>query len=219
MATFTLPADDISHPVKLYFEAGSIDTADREACSYGPVPVQSDAITLPGVSQSPSQVNMSTGDTKQIPVAVSPSSISSPTYFAGTGAPTSNPDSCCAVSLTIPGKSGSGSISSSVTASPEGDSGVFKVTAFADGSQTGNSTMVNVPSQVVVDNSNARAACDVDVFMTNSNAECTAKYLAGPPDSNNYGGSYGFAMSLKWYGGNEPTTAHSVSGLVDCPAK
>jgi len=109
------------------------------------------------VSQSPNLLNMSTGDTKQITVSVSPGSVTATTSFSGTGTPTSNPDSSCAVSLSIPGASGSGSISSNVTAAPAGCSGLFSVVASANGVASGNATTVNVPPQVLIQMMEAEA--------------------------------------------------------------
>lgn len=91
---------------------------------------------------------MSTGDTKQITVSVSPSTVTVTTSF--NNALNSNPDSSCAVSLSIPGASGQGSLNSNVTASPAGCSGVFQATAFASIVQSGNSTTINVPPQVLI---------------------------------------------------------------------
>jgi hypothetical protein len=101
------------------------------------------------VSQSPSTFNMSTGDTGQISVTVNPSNLPVTLSFSGTSSPTSNPNSSGAVTLTISG-SGSGTINSSVTASPAGKSGVFSVTASAGGVQSTNSTTVNVPPQAII---------------------------------------------------------------------
>jgi len=115
------------------------------------------------VSQSPSSFNMSTGDTKTITVAVTPSSVVVNTSFTGKSPPTSNPDSSCAVSLTIPGESGvSGSINHDVTASSAGCSGVFNsvrasATAETTTANSSNTTAVRVPPQVLIQMMEAEA--------------------------------------------------------------
>ncbi len=89
-------------------------------------------MTVISVSQSPGQFNMSTGDTQQITLTVTPATVNVNTSFAGTGNPTSNPDSSCNAALSIPGQSGSGTISHSVNASAASCSGVFSVTGSAN---------------------------------------------------------------------------------------
>jgi hypothetical protein len=101
------------------------------------------------VTQSPSSFNMSTGDTVTITVNVSGAQGSVTISFTGTSSPTSNPNSSCAVSLTIPSVSGTGALSTKATASPAGCSGVFSVTGSVSGVQS-NSITVNVPPQVLI---------------------------------------------------------------------
>ncbi|HEY6273046.1 MAG TPA: hypothetical protein VIX19_13785, partial [Terriglobales bacterium] len=102
------------------------------------------------LSQSPSSFNMSTGDTnQQITVTVNPSNVPVTLSFSGTSSPTSNPNSSGAVTLSTSG-SGSGTINSKVTASPAGNSGVYKVTASANGSTSSNSTTIQIPPQVLI---------------------------------------------------------------------
>jgi hypothetical protein len=99
---------------------------------------------------------MSTGDTGNITVTVIPSGVGVTLSFAGTSSPTSNPNSAGAVTLSISG-SGSGTINSSATASPAGNSGIYSVTASAQGVQSSNATTVNVPPQAMIQMIHAEA--------------------------------------------------------------
>ncbi len=112
--------------------------------------------TVTSLSQSPSQFNMSTGDTKQIAVTVTPSNVPVTLSFSGRTSPTSNPDSSGAATLTING-SGSGTINAGVTASPAGNSGVYSVTASGGGATSSNSTTVDIPPQVLIQMMQAEA--------------------------------------------------------------
>ncbi|MFQ5663804.1 MAG: hypothetical protein ACE5HL_08230 [Terriglobia bacterium] len=103
------------------------------------------------VSQSPSEFNMSTGDTKQITVSVNPSTVTVKTSFTTNLLnPPGNPDSSCQASLSIPGKTGQGNIAHNVSASPAGCSGVFSTRASADGVPSTNTTTVRIPPQKII---------------------------------------------------------------------
>jgi hypothetical protein len=107
------------------------------------------------VSQTPTQLNLSTGDTtKQITVNISPNNVSVNTPF--TSPLSSNPNSSYTTSLTIPGNNNvQGSSASTVTASNctspcSSPSGSFTATASANGAASTNNTTVNVPPQVLI---------------------------------------------------------------------
>ena len=103
------------------------------------------------VSESPTQIAMSTGDTNnQITVSVNPGTVTATTSFAGTSPPSINPNSSCAATLSIPGQTGQGSLASTVTASPANCSGIFNVTATANGVSSSNNTTVEIPPQVLI---------------------------------------------------------------------
>jgi len=101
------------------------------------------------VSQSPSILNLSTGDTnKTITTTISPSSISATRTFNSSFY--NNPHSNCSVSLSFSNNSGTGSVNSTVTAGTAGCSGVFDVVGTAGSNSTTGSTRVRVPPQIII---------------------------------------------------------------------
>ncbi len=106
----------------------------------------------PHLTQSPSQLNLSTGDTSTvITTSLTPASSYKPGFVTTA---VSNPNSSCAAALTFSAGTGVGSVNSSVTAGPAGCSGVFNVVATANtGSSSvsgSNSTQVVVPPQIMI---------------------------------------------------------------------
>jgi hypothetical protein len=132
-----------------------------QVCSYynPSCPIYAPPVPSPGsvlsVSQTPSQLNMSTGDTGQVTVSVQPSSLNVNVSFGSSRF--ENPNSSCGSTLNIPNKSGTGSITQNVTASPAGCSGAFTVVASAGGVSANSPTTVDVPPQVLIQMMQAEA--------------------------------------------------------------
>jgi hypothetical protein len=100
------------------------------------------------VTLSPSPFYLSTGDTnKTITTTRSPSITFTPSFTVGT---TSNPNSTCQASLAFSNNSGTGSVNTTVTASPAGCSGIFdNVRATVNGVQS-NGIQIAVPPQLLI---------------------------------------------------------------------
>ena len=121
----------------------------------GSTNAQVNGATLTSVSQSPSDFNLSTGDTGHITTSVSPSSapfsVSYEPVFWG------NPHGSCDIWLQVDSGTGVGSINSPAhkqSSSPWDCSGIYFVTATAHNSssnrQSGNSTLVVLPPQQLI---------------------------------------------------------------------
>jgi hypothetical protein len=102
----------------------------------------------PAVTQSPGNLNMSTGDTNRfITVSVTPSTISfSPTFSWGL---VSDPNSSCDANLSFSG-SGTGSVNSTISAGQAGCSGVFNAVAYDGPYGSNSSTQIVVPPQILI---------------------------------------------------------------------
>jgi len=106
-------------------------------------------IVAPTFTIAPSTLNVSTGDTNRtVTTTASPSVSFAPTFNSGS---TQNPNSTCAVGLTFSQNSGTGSVSSTVIASPSGCSGIFSNVQSQVGSRTSqNSAKIVVPPQIMI---------------------------------------------------------------------
>jgi hypothetical protein len=106
-------------------------------------------VVPPFLTQSPTTLNVSTGDTGRfVTTTATPVSLSfTPTFSVESS---SNPNSTCGVNLSFSPNGGTGSVNTTVTASPAGCSGINTVRA-SDGSITSvNTTQVVVPPQVMI---------------------------------------------------------------------
>ena len=93
-------------------------------------------------------IPMSTGDRPQITTTASlPSSPLDVIYSTGLQ---SNPYSTCAVSLSVPEATGTGSATSNISASPAGCSGIFGVYGSLSGTTTQNAIEVVIPPQSLI---------------------------------------------------------------------
>ncbi len=101
------------------------------------------------VSQSPTSLNLSTGDTNTtVTVSVSPSNIAfTPAFSWGLQ---SNPNSDCDANLGFTNNGGTGSVSETVTAAPAGCSGIFNAVAYVGSKGSGTSSQVMVPPQIMI---------------------------------------------------------------------
>jgi hypothetical protein len=100
------------------------------------------------ITQTPPQLNLSTGDaSKTILTTRTPAATYTPTFSSGF---LGNPNSNCTVSLRFSAGTGTSTVSSGVTASPAGCSGVFNVSSASAGISSSSSTKVVVPPQILV---------------------------------------------------------------------
>lgn len=109
------------------------------------------------LSQSPTQFNMSTGDTKQITVTLTPGNVQATVSFGQSRF--ENPYSSCAANLNIPNATGSGQFAQNVTVSSTyaSCSGAFSVVGSVGGTAANTSTKVYVPPQVLIQMMQAEA--------------------------------------------------------------
>jgi hypothetical protein len=109
------------------------------------------------LSQSPTQFNMSTGDTKQIAVTLTPSNVQATVSFGQSRF--ENPYSSCGANLNIPNATGTGQFSQNVTvpSTYASCSGAFTVVASVGGTSANTSTTVYVPPQVLIQMMQAEA--------------------------------------------------------------
>lgn len=99
---------------------------------------------------SPQRLDLSTGDANRlITTTANPGTTQfTPTFSAGAQ---SNPNSSCAVVLNFSQNGGTGSVNTTVTASPPGCSGIFDgVRAQVGSTQSTNSTKIVVPPQIMI---------------------------------------------------------------------
>ena len=101
------------------------------------------------LTQNPTQLDLSTGDTSRaITTSLTPSNVSyTPNFNTSL---LSNPSSSCQVGLAFSLKSGTGMLSSIVTARNAGCSGIFNVVSSAGTTTSTNSTQVTVPPQIMI---------------------------------------------------------------------
>jgi hypothetical protein len=101
------------------------------------------------ISQVPSHLNLSTGDTnKSLTVSALPAGlIFLPTFKANT---TSNPNSNCAARLSFSSSQGAGSANGAITAGTAGCSGVFSVTSAIGFTAGTSGSEVIVPPQILI---------------------------------------------------------------------
>jgi len=101
------------------------------------------------VSQSPSSLNVSTGDTnKTITTTVSGLATSfTPAFSWGMQ---SNLNSSCNATLGFSSNSGGGSVNTTVTASPAGCSGVFNAVSVVGPRTSSGSTQIVIPPQILI---------------------------------------------------------------------
>ena len=106
-------------------------------------------VPIPGASNAAQMIPMSTGDTNaQIKTT---SSVGSYPVNVTYSAPLEgNPHSSCAASLSIPNGAGTGSATSTISASPTGCSGIFGVYGNVGGTTTQNAIDVVLPPQVLI---------------------------------------------------------------------
>ena len=104
----------------------------------------------PTISQSPSQLNVFTGDmTQVISTSVSPSTITfTPAFAVGL---TSNPNSSCPANVGFSQNGGTGQVNTTVTAGPYICSGVFNALAVVNGTTSSNATTVVVPPEAIIE--------------------------------------------------------------------
>jgi hypothetical protein len=105
-------------------------------------------IPIPGATNSSQMIPMSTGDT--IPITTTASNGSYPVSVVYSSPLEGNPDSDCAMSLSIPAGQGAGSATSNMSASQAGCSGIFGVYGAVGGTTTGNALDVVVPPQLLI---------------------------------------------------------------------
>jgi hypothetical protein len=105
-------------------------------------------IPIPGATNNAQMIPMSTGDAPQITVTASVSGYSFtanyPVQFLA------NPHSTCQANLSIPSASNSTAVSSNISASPSGCSGIFNVSGSIGQSSTQNAIDVVVPPQILI---------------------------------------------------------------------
>ena len=101
------------------------------------------------LSQSPQNLSLSTGDTSTtIATTITPSNLGlSPSFSWGMDG---NLYGSCAASLQFSNSSGTGSVNTTVTASPAGCSGVFSAVAVSGLNTSNDSTQVVVPPQIMI---------------------------------------------------------------------
>ena len=100
------------------------------------------------VSQTPSVLNLSTGDTtKTITTTVNPSISFTPAFAWGLQ---SNLNSSSTVTLSFSDNSGNGSVNTTITAAPPGGSGIFNAVAVVGQVSSSNSTQIIVPPQIMI---------------------------------------------------------------------
>lgn len=101
------------------------------------------------VSQSPSTLNLSTGDTNRtITTNVNaPGYPFTPSFAWGLE---QNPNSSCAANLDFSSNAGAGQATTTVTAGPAGCSGIFNAVAVVNGVVSSNQTQVVVPPQILI---------------------------------------------------------------------
>jgi hypothetical protein len=117
----------------------------------------SGTVNVLSLSQSPTQFNMSTGDTKQITVTLTPGNVQATVSFGQSRF--ENPYSSCAANLNIPNATGSGQFAQNVTVSSTyaSCSGAFSVVGAVGGTSANTSTKVYVPPQVLIQMMQAEA--------------------------------------------------------------
>jgi len=113
---------------------------------------QSNPVTLTvfqiSLNQSPSTLDLSTGDTnKTITTTISPSIGFTPVFSSGFQ---SNPNSTCNANLGFSNRSGTGSVNTTVTAGVAGCSGIFSALATYNGAVSQSATTVIVPPQILI---------------------------------------------------------------------
>jgi len=140
-------------------------------------------------SLSPETLDLSTGDTNRyITTSVSPSSTPFTAVYSFSAAPVQPAGGQCNASLTIPNGSGTGSVSSQVTASVEGCSRVFNVIAAAGGVSSQNWTQVTVPPQILIQMLNREAGGQIaEGDMSQLSIAVAARNRFGDDDFGDYG--------------------------------
>jgi hypothetical protein len=168
----------------------------------------------PTVTVSPGTLFLSTGDTNRtITTTISPTATFTPTFSQALN---SNPNSNCNASLSFSNNGGTGSVNTTVTAGAAGCSGIFNVTASANGVPSSNATAVVVPPQILIKLMVGEAGGQVTGGDTSQPAiAASARNRLGDPDFNSGATTYQGQITTDQYFGASNTTANGQEPELD----